>query len=881
MKLTARPGDYLHAVAGQQNRAAQLTLFDPQGRKLLHVDSLTAAADPPWPAEEVHWVAATPGVYRIELTLPPGFHGPCDLELVEHRPATAADRQRTQAEADLARGHALRRTRTSESCRAGIAPYESAERRFADLGWLERRAEALLGLGQLQRQCLRENQAALQTFLRAEPLFTGNPAFEAIVRQNRGKLRDALGDLDGAIAEYRRALELHHRLGQRALEAETANNLGLALQIRGHYDESASLFDRALALQQTGDDPHELAKTLLNRGHLHRELRETGRAQDRLSDALAQSRHVKDSDLEAQALTALGLLALDTGQPKRALHPLQEALRLRPPGTRGRAVTLTSLGVALRQLGRLDDARQAYLEALPIYQHLGDVREETRSLGNLGRLDAATGHPEEAIHHFDRAQELFHTLSAPPDLAWILEGKPWVLRHRGDLEGARRLMEEALALAEQHRYRQTDATTRAEFLATRQDSYGFLIDLLMEMHQREPEAGYAAAALDVNERSLARSLLDGLVTGADVPRPWRTDDVRRELLDRDTVLLEYRLGTSRSFLWAVTPDAVHSFTLPGRATIEQPAGHAARLLPNSRSRQDEISAELQLARLSRWLLAPAAPLLAGKRLLVVGDGALLALPFAVLPEPKTSPQAGEPLIAHHEIVTLPSISVLGELRRATAGRPAPPGALWLLADPDFAGRFPQLPFSREEAQAILALSPPSGRRAVLGREARRATVLDSPLRDYRILHFATHGAFGTDEPGGGRLVLAQVDPQGRPEADGFLHLADIYKLDLRADLVVLSACGSALGRQVRGEGMMGMTRGLFQAGAERVLASLWNVNDRAAVELMRRFYHHLLAEGLAPPAALREAQNAIRRQPHRRSPYYWAGFTLQGEWRRD
>ncbi len=232
--------------------------------------------------------------------------------------------------------------------------------------------------------------------------------------------------------------------------------------------------------------------------------------------------------------------------------------------------------------------------------------------------------------------------------------------------------------------------------------------------------------------------------------------------------------------------------------------------------------------------------------------------------------------------------------------------MWLLADPDFAGRFPQLPFSREEAQAILALSPPSGRRAVLGREARRATVLDSPLQDYRILHFATHGAFGTDEPGGGsscvvrplamssshssdcvaepgggRLVLAQVDPQGRPEADGFLHLADIYKLDLRADLVVLSACGSALGRQVRGEGMMGMTRGLFQAGAERVLASLWNVNDRAAVELMRRFYHHLLAEGLAPPAALREAQNAIRRQPHRRSPYYWAGFTLQGEWRRD
>ena len=128
-------------------------------------------------------------------------------------------------------------------------------------------------------------------------------------------------------------------------------------------------------------------------------------------------------------------------------------------------------------------------------------------------------------------------------------------------------------------------------------------------------------------------------------------------------------------------------------------------------------------------------------------------------------------------------------------------------------------------------------------------------------------------------MLAQVDPRGRPEANGFLHLADIYDLDLRADLVVLSACQSALGREVRGEGMMGMTRGFFYAGAERVLVSLWNVNDRVTVELMRRFYRGMLAEGLSPAAALRAAQNAIRRQERWRAPYYWAGFTLQGEWR--
>ena len=176
--------------------------------------------------------------------------------------------------------------------------------------------------------------------------------------------------------------------------------------------------------------------------------------------------------------------------------------------------------------------------------------------------------------------------------------------------------------------------------------------------------------------------------------------------------------------------------------------------------------------------------------------------------------------------------------------------------------------------------PAAGRVEVQGREASRAAVLSAPLREYRFLHFATHGSFGATEPGGGRLALAQVDPQGRPEPNGFLYLADIYELSLRSDLVVLSACESALGKEVRGEGMMGMTRGFFYAGAERVLVSLWNVSDgQATVELMRHFYRGILTEGLSPAAALQKAQSWVRQQEGWRAPYYWAGFTLQGEWR--
>ena len=351
------------------------------------------------------------------------------------------------------------------------------------------------------------------------------------------------------------------------------------------------------------------------------------------------------------------------------------------------------------------------------------------------------------------------------------------------------------------------------------------------------------------------------------PRPWRAAEIQRELLGRDTLLLEYRLGEQRSFLWAVTPDSLKSFTLPGRTEIESIARPVCEHLARSRSRA-ELSADPQLASLSRLLLDPVAPLLPGKRLLVVGDGILQSVPFAALLEPGS----GGPLVARHEIVGLPSMSVLGELRREVAGRPSVPKTLWVLADPDFNGLFEPLPRTRQEAAAILELAP-SPKRAVLGLEASRATVLNSALRDYRLLHFATHGSFSASDLDGGRLILAQT------EANGFLHLADIYELDLRAELVVLSACQSALGREVRGEGMMGMTRGFFYAGAERVLVSLWNVNDRVTVELMRHFYRGLLVEGLSPAAALRKAQNAIRRQADWQAPYFWAGFTLQGEWR--
>jgi CHAT domain-containing protein len=166
---------------------------------------------------------------------------------------------------------------------------------------------------------------------------------------------------------------------------------------------------------------------------------------------------------------------------------------------------------------------------------------------------------------------------------------------------------------------------------------------------------------------------------------------------------------------------------------------------------------------------------------------------------------------------------------------------------------------------------------MLGFEASRPNVLSADLTRYRVLHFATHGLLNSRHPELSGLVLSLVDREGRPQ-DGFLAAHEIYRMKLEADLVVLSACETALGTEIRGEGLIGLARAFMYAGAPRVVASLWRVPDTATAELMKRFYRAMLVEGLRPAAALHRAQQSLRQDPRWAHPYYWAGFTIHGDW---
>jgi CHAT domain-containing protein len=191
---------------------------------------------------------------------------------------------------------------------------------------------------------------------------------------------------------------------------------------------------------------------------------------------------------------------------------------------------------------------------------------------------------------------------------------------------------------------------------------------------------------------------------------------------------------------------------------------------------------------------------------------------------------------------------------------------------------PRLGATAREAAAIASLAPDGDGIEAVGFAATREAVLSPDLRQFRYLHFATHARVDAQRPELSGIVLSQVDEQGTPR-NGVVRLGDLVDLHLRADLVVLSACQTALGPEMRGEGLLSLTRGFMAAGVPRVVASLWQVPDRATAELMRHFYAALVRDKLPAPEALRRSQLAVRADRRWRHPYYWAGFALSGEWR--
>lgn len=758
---------------------------------------------------------------------------------------------------------------------------------------------------------------------------------EAMAHNLLGNMEAAAGRPRAAVAHFEAGGEAVRRAGNPYIEALLANSIGVNLAGVGEWRAAIAHLERAVPLYRGIGEKRMLALVLQNLGGAYGWLGDHQAALEQYRAALPLAREMGDRSLETTNFINSAVSLTELGRTAEARVSLERGLAL------SRAMEhIPSEALALRHLGRLADREKRYAEALALHQQslrlqqaAGNVRGEAFALLNIGTLHRKLGDAEAAR----RALGDSHALACALEDQGLDSATRLALARvhagEGELDAAWRQLEAALHGVESLRVNVAGQHLRAAYQLTVREYYELAIDVLMRMNR-------PAEALEISERARARGLLDLLAeAGVDVRQGGdpellaeerklrravndkaalqarsqkkkavtaeldalvselrRTErrirqsspryaalmqaetltlrEIQRDVLDRDTLLVEISLGAERGRVWAVSKETVTVRALPARKDVEAVARRFYEALTARNTRIDAETARARQARLAKAnarigrdgarlyeLLLAGLPLQGKSRLLIVADGALQYVPFAAIP------MNGRPLVARFELVHMPSVSALAALRRETHGRRAPERTVAVLADPQFDGRMPRLPMTRHEAASIARIA----RRAEVrvGAEATRAAAMSGELRRFRYVHFATHGVLDERHPELSGIALS----------DGLLRLHDIYNMDLPAELVVLSACQTALGKEVAHEGMIGLTRGFLYAGAERVLASLWKIDDRATAELMRRFYERMLVEGLTPAAALRAVQLEMAQSPRWNAPYHWAAFVLQGEWR--
>jgi CHAT domain-containing protein/tetratricopeptide (TPR) repeat protein len=825
---------------------------------------------------------------------------------------------------------------------------------------------------------LGDMQKALDKYNESLPIrqAVGDRRGEALTLNNIASVHHLLGQTQKALDKYNEALRIRRTIGDRRGEADTLNNIGVVYRSLEEMQKALEKFNESLSISQAMDDRRGEVITRNNIGTVYQSLGQIQKALEIYNEILPIQRTVGDRRGEAATLNNIGSVHQLLGQTQKALDKYNEALLIRRAtgDRRGEADTLHGIGVAYHSFGEIQKGLEKFNEALPIRRGVGDRRGEAITLLEIGRAEQKRGNLTQARQFIEHAINIVESVRADIGIREL----------RASFFAARQDYYEAYidVLMQMHR-QNTDASFNALALAVSERARArSLLELLTEA-RADIRQGVDSALLE-RERSLRQRLAARAAAQANLlnrkhtpeqaeaaakevasiiaeyekleaqirasspryaaltqPQPLNLPEIQQEVLDPETLLLEYSLGENASYLFVVSHTSIISHQLPKRAVIEATARRVLDLLTAAQPKTGESEAKRQArireARtnylpaagiLSRILLGPVASRLGKKRLAIVADGALQSIPFAALPVPAPENLVADPqpLIVDHEIVSLPSASTLATLRRETAGRKPAEKLLAVLADPVFAdddtrvrrlaskaggngkarpaasdkiniaalqilrsaretgvtggeASFGRLLNTRREATAILALVPERERKQALDFQASRATALSPDLGQYRIVHFATHGLLNNIHPELSGIVLSLVDEKGQPQ-DGFLRLQDIYNLDLPAELVVLSACQTGLGKEIRGEGLIGLTRGFMYAGTPRIVASLWKVDDRATSELMKRFYQGLLGpERLRPAEALRQAQLSIWKQKQWRAPYYWAAFVLQGEWK--
>ena len=760
---------------------------------------------------------------------------------------------------------------------------------------LRTEAEALNNLGvSLRRQSL-FNQAlddlheALQSWKRLAPQ-TGYAA----CLNNLALTEFEVAEYESALSHFSEALRVESTLGIHDGDPFIFNNKALVEGALGEWAASIRSFEHASAGFESRGDALAAGRALSNSARMYLRVGNTLQAQTNVRRGLAMISRAGDEHARAESLNLLGEVYIARSEIDKALDTLHQALDL---------------------------SRQ-----------IGDRRAEANGLISVGLALTAISGRGAAAEYLEDALAIFRRIGTPASQASILYHLALIRRDLGQLDRASEAATEAVAIAETIRANVAAERLRVSFLASTHDYYSALIDILMQK-------GLTVQAWETAERARARVLLETVGGGhaSELERELtyelnseslrlmrdspdaesvrkRVDALTAELsrtghkntglaysqvpslgdvqewLGESTALIEYSVSDFGGYAWVVTKTSLKSFHLPGSRAIQVSARLVASLMESKRA---DLGEDSTFRKATQHLSAAAmisalTTNLHVQRLVIVPDGPLEFVPFELLPV-STTPT----LLDKYEVIESPSAAVaLALTRRREQRRAAAQNGVLLVADPVFdaddprlaapvstshePARFSRLAFSRREAQMIATLRQASPITMLLDFDASKEAFTSGYLAEYGILHISTHGVGDHRDAIHSGLVLSLVDRNGSPR-DGILSVTDVTALQLNANIVVLNACDSALGERFAGEGPLSLARAFLYAGANRVIATRWQIDDEASAALLTAFYRSLWRDGLAPSGALREAQLTIRSDPRWRSPFYWASFVLQGE----
>lgn len=705
----------------------------------------------------------------------------------------------------------------------------------------------------------------------------GDRASEGTGLNNIGLVYQALGQYPKALENYQEALAVHRKVGNRPMEGTTLNNMGLIYDLLGQYPRALEVVQQALVIVREIGNRSQEGTMLNNIGGIYESVGQYSKALENYQQALAIAREVGDRSGEGTTLNNLGSVYIALKQYSKATESLQQALtNIREVGDRPLESTLLiNIGVVYQSLGQYSKALKSHQQALVIARAVGNRETESTTLSNIG--------------------ELFFTTNQFAD--------------------AEKSLFAALAVVQSLRDSKLSDTDRITLFERQLLIYLQLQETLVAQNSRDKNL----SALEISEQGRARSLVEELAgryltasgkAETDAPNLAAIRQIARE---QKATLVQYSVVSLESrdpslYIWVIKPTGEIAFKLVNLKALDRPLAElvvASRQAIGARNRPDgtvklvlsedeqkrrQAEQRRNLQQLYQLLIQPIAAELPQKesdRVVFMPQDALFIVPFAALMDGN-----GKYLVEKHTLTISPSIQVLDltqkrqrlgrgsrEARRSlqsnqalVVGNPTMP-KVWNAETNKEDKQLSNLPGSEQEAIVIantLQTQP------LLGKQATKAAVMQR-METARIIHLATHGLleYGNPKDSGVRDVPGAIALGSSGTDSGLLTAAEILQLKLNADLVVLSACDTGRGN-IRGEGVVGLSRSFMRAGVPSLVVSLWAVDDAATAELMQTFYSlwQHTQQPMDKAQALRQAMLAtMKKHP---DPYLWAAFTLIG-----